>query len=95
MPNRLLLFKGAEAGEAARPQQRLPLPDSAAHEVGAVGVGAQGNDLSPQPPVHPQPLFIRQRRIAPVGVQLDAKALADEGAKNVLNFVLKAVKGQV
>ena len=57
-----------------------------------MGVGADGDDLSALLAVHPQPLFIRQGNVAPVGVQFDAAAVLDHGAQNGADFVLKAVK---
>ena len=95
MPNRLHLLKGTKTRKSARTQQFLALPDGAAHKVGAVGIAAQGNDFPAQLPVHPQPLFPRQGIVAPVGIDLNAAAVFNQGPEDGLHLCFKAVKGQV
>ena len=75
VPDGPLLFKGAEALEAAFPQKALPLPDKASGVGGGMGVRSQRDELAAQFPVQPQPLGVWQRRIAPVDVQLDASSV--------------------
>ncbi|CAN3973163.1 DUF2442 domain-containing protein, partial [Dysosmobacter welbionis] len=71
MPHRFPLPEGGKTAESAGPQQRLPLPDGTAHKPRRVGIRPQGDDLAAQGAVQPQPLFVRQRGVAPVGVELD------------------------
>ena len=50
VPHRRAPPEGAKACEPTRAQKGLPLPDGTAHRAGAVGIGAQGDDLAPPAP---------------------------------------------
>ena len=90
-----VILGASSARYAYEVQQFLALPDGAAHKVGAVGIAAQGNDFPAQLPVHPQPLFPRQGIVAPVGIDLNAAAVFNQGPEDGLHLCFKAVKGQV
>ena len=84
-----------EIAEAAAAQQLLPLGDGAAEIVRGVRVGAEGDDLAAETAVERQNLRVWQRRVAAIGVALDADALFDQDAENLLHLRHVRAEGDV
>ena len=60
-----------------------------------MGIRPQGDDLAAQGAVQPQPLFVRQRGVAPVGVELDPDALGDDEAEDLRDLLLEPVEADM
>ena len=92
MIDRPAVFIGHKIFIAQTAQQRLPVPDGAAHILRCVGIAAQGDEFSAQIAVKLQNLPVGQGRVAPVRVQFDADALGNDALKQGRQLVFKSRK---
>ena len=60
-----------------------------------MGITAQRDDLTAQIPVQPQDRLVWQRRVAPIGIQLDAAASRDNTFENLCDLLFKPLKGHM
>ena len=88
-----MLFIGADAAEAALPQQRAGGPDALAHVRRGVGVRADGDELAAAVPVEGQDGPPLLQGAPPAGVDLHAPALLHSRAQDGPDGVLVAVQG--